>query len=103
MDFKGSVMGANDFTVKRLVAELREGRSTSIGSYPKFFITADGGSLSFEAVRDNIMTVARATRDGFETQWCVVGCDVNWEDPALFCDHTGKRIESAYAEDEVEV
>jgi hypothetical protein len=25
--------------------------------------------------------------------------EVNWEDPDLFCDHCGARIESAYAED----
>ncbi len=29
----------------------------------------------------------------------VIGCEVNWEDPELFCDITGARIESAYAED----
>jgi hypothetical protein len=28
----------------------------------------------------------------------VEALDVNWEDPDLFCDHCGNRIESAYAE-----
>jgi hypothetical protein len=28
----------------------------------------------------------------------VEALDVNWEDPSLYCDHCGARIESAYAE-----
>ena len=31
--------------------------------------------------------------------WHIAGADINWEDPDLYCDHTGERIESAYAED----
>jgi hypothetical protein len=27
-----------------------------------------------------------------------VALEVNWENPELFCDHCGNRIESAYAE-----
>jgi hypothetical protein len=30
--------------------------------------------------------------------WRVVACDTNWEDASLYCDHSGERIESAYAE-----
>ena len=33
--------------------------------------------------------------------WQLVAIEVNWEDPELFCDHCGSRIESAYAEDNV--
>jgi len=29
-----------------------------------------------------------------------VALQPNWEDPELFCDHCGSRIESAYAEPE---
>jgi hypothetical protein len=29
----------------------------------------------------------------------VVALEVNWEDPALYCDHCGNRIESAYVEE----
>jgi hypothetical protein len=28
----------------------------------------------------------------------VEALDVNWENPDLYCDHCGARIESAYAE-----
>jgi hypothetical protein len=30
--------------------------------------------------------------------WRIVAYDVNWEDADLTCDHTGEKIESAYAE-----
>jgi hypothetical protein len=98
-----------NYTVKQLMRDLRAGKFTSIGSYPTYFLTADGEALSYEAVRKNLWQVARATRD-YPTQkwnmdvrqWAVIGFDVNWENPDLTCAHTGKRIESAYAEDAAE-
>jgi hypothetical protein len=97
-----------NYTVKQLMRDLRAGKFTSIGSYPTFFVTADGEALSHEAVRENLWQVARATRDyaanprvGSDVkQWALIGVDVNWENPDLRCGHTGKRIESAYAEDD---
>lgn len=72
------------------------------GGYPVFFITSDGATLSFKAAkleRRNILeAIAHKQNDG----WRVVARDINWEDPALFCEHTNERIESAYAEDDVE-
>jgi hypothetical protein len=94
------------YTVKELMRDLRAGKFTSIGSYPTFFVTTDGEALSHEAVRENLWQVARATRDYDAhcapdlAQWALIGADVNWENPDLRCGHTGKRIESAYAEDD---
>lgn len=94
------------YTVKQLMQDLRADRFTSIGCYPTYFITADGEALSHEAVRENLWQVARATRDydlhctPHLVQWAVIAYDVNWENPDLYCAHTGKRIESAYAEAE---
>lgn len=88
-------------TIKELAGLLRHGKYTLSGCYPLFFVTADGAVLSFEAVRANFRQVAVATRDNdTRSGWCVVGADVNWEDPELYCDDTGERIESAYAEPE---
>jgi hypothetical protein len=89
------------YTVRDLMRDLREGRYTSIGSYPKFFLTSEGGVLSVDSVRENIWQIARATRDGSSDGWEIVACAVNWEDPDLYCEESGERIESAYAEDEV--
>jgi len=98
------------YTVKDLMRDLRQGNYTSVGSYPIYFVTADGGSLKPSTVRAELSQVSRATRDYAKnprqgsdvTQWAIVGSDVNWEDPALYDDHTGERIESAYAEDEAQ-
>lgn len=69
------------------------------GGYPRYFITSDGAALSFEAAREEAATIrdsiATRTPDG----WWVVACEINYEDSALYCDHTNKRIESAYNED----
>lgn len=77
-----------------------DGKYTSHGSYPKYWLASDGGTLSYEACREECGQIARAIRDNDNSGWRVVGCDVNWEDPDMFCDHTGKRIESAYADDD---
>lgn len=80
---------------------MRHGKHAWPGGYPTYFVCHDGEALSFEAVRDNYKEVLRAVKDKDHSGWQVIGYDVNWEDAELVCAHTGKRIESAYAEDEV--
>lgn len=87
-------------TVRELANAFRQGKYSSTGCYPLFFLTSDGGALSHDAVRENYMQIARAVRDGLSDGWRVIAHDVNWEDAELFCDHTGNRIESAYNEPE---
>ena len=92
-------------TVKQLADSLREGQYTSLGCYPKFYVTADDGVLSHNAVMANFARIGRACRDFAEyngreqRQWAIVAVEINWEDPYLFCDHTYERIPSAYAEE----
>lgn len=69
---------------------------TDLGGYPLYYVTADGGVLSPEAVREN----QALTNDPDDKQWYVVRAEVNYEDPDLYCEHTGERIPSAYAEPE---
>lgn len=69
-------------------------RYTMPGLYPLYYVTADSGVLSPQAVEKNL---ALCRSD--DPQWRVVGAEVNWEDPNLFCEHTGKRIPSAYGPD----
>lgn len=71
---------------------------SSIGTYPIFYIAMDGGVLSPDAVQENLELCCDPT-DPF---WFVTGHAINWENPGLYCEHTGLRIESAYAEDLVE-
>jgi len=87
-------------TVREFLNALRAGKYAWPGGYPRFFVTADGEALSFDAAVSEVWTIARAIRDGYEKQWIVAGVDVNWEEPNMYCAHTGVRIESAYAEPE---
>ena len=73
------------------------------GGYPHYFITADGAALSVESVRENFREICVAWfADDSSGGWLVAGYGINWEDSALYCEHSGKRIESAYAEDEAD-
>jgi len=81
-----------------LQTSLAGGSLTDVGGYPKYWVTKDGGTLSFDAVHDNIDLVKSAIKDSDDDSWQVQGCDINWEDAYLTCDHTGNRISSAYCE-----
>jgi hypothetical protein len=88
-----------------LKTALRNGPYAWPGGYPLYFVTSDGAALSFEAVRSEYRQVIRETRDydrgeKYPMQWAVIEVQVNWEDPDLYCEYTGKRIESAYADGE---
>lgn len=89
-------------TVRDLMRALRSGPYVWPGGYPLFFFVSDGEALSFKTVRENVWRVARSVRDQATDGWCVVACDVNWEDVSLTDAHTGEQIESAYGEDQRE-
>jgi len=78
---------------------LRAGPFAWPGGYPLYFVADDGEALSFDSVRANIRQVLRSIRDSANDGWRVLGVDVNYEDHALFCTHSGERIPSAYSED----
>ena len=72
------------------------------GGYALYLIMADGESLCVTCGRENYRLLVKETaRPGFNTGWRVETIDANYEDPRLFCCNCGKRIESAYAEEEV--
>lgn len=79
---------------------LKRGAYAWPGGYPVFFVTSDGQALSFKAAKTNGKLVCDAIREKSCDDWRVIAADINWENPSLYCDHTGNRIESAYAEDE---
>lgn len=80
---------------------LEAGHYAFPGGYPLYFITAGSAALSFDAAIAEADRIREAIRDNDNTGgWRVVACEVNWEDPALYCDHTNARIPSAYAEND---
>jgi hypothetical protein len=78
-------------------AALRRGPWTDLGSYPLYFVTRDGAALSFDAAREQFAQVARDFLNDASTGWRIEGDEINYEDGALTCDHTGKFIPAAYA------
>jgi hypothetical protein len=83
-------------TVAQFKATLRNGASTDLGGYPLHFITDDGAALSFDAARQEFRQIADSIANRHRDGWRVVACTVNYEDEDLHCEHTGKRIPSAY-------
>lgn len=65
-------------------------------------LIADGGVLCGACVQREIRLIVDATRPNgaADQQWQCMAVDANWEDPRLYCDHCGERIESAYADDD---
>lgn len=91
-----------DMTVAELDEALERGPYAWPGGYPLFFITDDGGVLSFKTVREEYDQIRESIEEDLNDGWRVVAVDVNWEDPELYDDHTNERIESAYAEDDAD-
>lgn len=88
-------MKGNEFS-----REARRGPYVFPGGYPKYLVTTDGAALCWDCVRVEHARIRLAAMTRDKTGgWMPEGVDVNWEDPSLFCDHCGARIESAYAQD----
>lgn len=83
-------------TLGDVKATLRAGAYAWPGGYPMYLITADGGALSFDAALSEFRQIAWDWLNNANIGWRVIGCAVNYEDPDLYCDHTGEKIESAY-------
>lgn len=64
---------------------------SAIGLYPLMYLTGRGDLLCAACADE-------AIRIGDDPP---IMCEANWENPSLYCDDCGIRIESAYAEDEV--
>jgi len=71
------------------------------GGYPMYFITDDGAALSWQSAQRNRRLILESIAQGSKDGWRVVAAEINWEDAELYCDDTGERIQSAYAEDDV--
>jgi hypothetical protein len=86
-------------TVSDLKSTLRAGQYAWPGGYPLYFICDDGAALSFDSVKDNLAQVICAIRHGLRDGWRVIGCEINYEDNELTCEHSGKPIPAAYGEE----
>ena len=62
------------------------------GSYPIFYICADGGVLCSKCANKEIELTGDPDADN---QWRIVDADINYEDEC-YCDHCADQIEAAY-------
>jgi hypothetical protein len=86
-------------TINEFRAAMRHGKFAWPGAYPCFFVTSDGGALSFEAAKSERRSILEAIRDNSNSGWRIIAMEINWEDADLTCDYTNQRIECAYSED----
>jgi len=66
-----------------------------------FYVCSDSGVLCPACVTKERGRILRSTHERARDGWAIEGIDVNWEDAQLYCNHCNERIESAYAEDEL--
>ena len=83
-------------TVKRALRE----KYAWPGGYPLYLICADGETLSIDGAREcwRQICAAHISKDYADKQWGIIAVDINYDDPYLYCIHTSKPIEVAYAD-----
>lgn len=82
-----------------LKATLRAGPYAWPGGYPLYFVMSDGESLSYESARGELRQLLDAFQPQGDSQWRVVGCEINYENLDMVCCHSGEPIPSAYGND----
>jgi len=81
----------------RLADQLSSSPYAWPGGYPLFGVFHDGGACCHKCASAEREAIGTTTgSDG----WGLIGLEINYEDPELFCSHCSSRIESAYAEPE---
>lgn len=73
---------------------------TRAGGYPLAAITADGACLCAECVKKEWRLICAESFENTNCGFRISGVDVNWENDDLYCDHCGKKVESAYGDSE---
>lgn len=87
-------------TLQEIKTELRAGKYAWPGGYPKYFLTADGEAMSFEAVKQEWKQIVYAhLQNNRRDLWYIEAVGINWEDETMICCHTNAAIECAYPSD----
>lgn len=77
------------------------------GGYPIIYITADNSTLCPDCANRKNGSLARLPMDvqpedefPDDKQWTIIGMDVYYEGPPLYCEHCNADINSAYGDPE---
>ena len=87
---------AKAFTIDGNELTLNYGYNSGGYERDQYFITADGGILSIEAIQREFEKCPTLFDDPDDTQWFIIASEVNYESDDIYCDHTGKQIEPSY-------
>ena len=68
--------------------------------YPEYYVTKDCGTICPCCLKENLNLICEAMEDGWDNQWIIIACEINYEDDSLYCDNCCKQIKSAYGDDE---
>jgi len=92
------LIGGGKFPYMRDVSsQIYVQKYTHLGSYPLFYIDRDNCAVCPACVGTDILNATDPDPHNRET---ITAHAINYEDPHLYCDQCGERIESAYAEPE---
>ena len=76
------------------------------GGYPMYGVMQDGECLCKGCTDENKKLVIENTdcklSDCTDTSWRMTSAEINYEDSDLYCCNCGKKIETAYNEEESE-
>lgn len=82
-------------TANQFKATIRAGKFTCLGGYPLYLFTSDSSALCFDCAKTKARCIIDSIKHDRRDGWKVEGCDVNYEDNELACDHCNKQIPSA--------
>lgn len=68
------------------------------GGYPCALLMADGECINAQSAKENYRQIRENMREAYSKDWTPVDVFINWENDALYCAHSNKRIDSAYGE-----
>lgn len=83
-------------TTLSLKVLLRTFKSHERLGYNMYAVMKDGCVVCPYCVREEYRTILAATRADCRTGWEYYGCDINYEDAHLYCDHCSGQIPPAY-------
>lgn len=68
--------------------------------YPHYYVAKDCGIICPCCLKENLKLICEEMAEGWDNQWIVIACEINYEDDSLYCDNCYKQIISAYGDDE---
>ena len=89
-------MMKNYRAVKTFINWLDYGEYAFPGGYQMFMVAEDGSVICYDCSKDEKRAIASSILNHINDGWRIVGRDINYENPDLYCDNCGDKIKSSY-------